>query len=391
MALAKNADNARAELGRARAYLAPQVTPYRGRCSARCCRHRPLRRSPTRTKPTEAAPRDPDHAAGKQALTRKDWQEATGPLARRGAALSRRCRPAERPRLFVPQPGPLSAGVRALQARKRALAIDPRHKGAHEYIGEAYLKVGDLASAEKHLAALKELCPLSCEQLEDLAREVASFARAPRRGRRAEVRKPHRAERVKGRRRRRAHRRAKRRTVAGMAASAAFTFDNSYARDLAGLLRAVDARRRRRRRSLLFFNARARRGARPRRRRARPATPAPRCSPATRVPEGAEPIAQAYAGHQFGGFSPQLGDGRAVLLGEVIDRARPAPRHRLQGLGPHAVLARRRRQGGGRADAARGADRRGDARARHPDDARARGRRDRRAGAARDACCPARC
>ncbi|MBF1166101.1 MAG: YdiU family protein, partial [Dechloromonas agitata] len=39
-----------------------------------------------------------------------------------------------------------------------------------------------------------------------------------------------------------------------------------------------------------------------------------------RLPEGAEPIAQAYAGHQFGGFSPQLGDGRALLLGEVIDR-----------------------------------------------------------------------
>ncbi|WP_029001146.1 protein adenylyltransferase SelO [Azohydromonas australica] len=37
------------------------------------------------------------------------------------------------------------------------------------------------------------------------------------------------------------------------------------------------------------------------------------------VPEGAEPLAQAYAGHQFGGFSPQLGDGRALLLGEVID------------------------------------------------------------------------
>ena len=36
------------------------------------------------------------------------------------------------------------------------------------------------------------------------------------------------------------------------------------------------------------------------------------------VPEGAEPIAAAYAGHQFGGFSPQLGDGRAILLGEVV-------------------------------------------------------------------------
>ncbi len=37
------------------------------------------------------------------------------------------------------------------------------------------------------------------------------------------------------------------------------------------------------------------------------------------TPEGSEPIAQAYAGHQFGGFAPQLGDGRALLLGEVID------------------------------------------------------------------------
>ncbi len=36
---------------------------------------------------------------------------------------------------------------------------------------------------------------------------------------------------------------------------------------------------------------------------------------------GAQPIAQAYAGHQFGNFVPQLGDGRALLLGEVIDRA----------------------------------------------------------------------
>ena len=36
------------------------------------------------------------------------------------------------------------------------------------------------------------------------------------------------------------------------------------------------------------------------------------------VPEGAQPISQAYAGHQFGGFVPQLGDGRAILLGEVM-------------------------------------------------------------------------
>jgi serine/tyrosine/threonine adenylyltransferase len=38
------------------------------------------------------------------------------------------------------------------------------------------------------------------------------------------------------------------------------------------------------------------------------------------APVGASPLAMAYAGHQFGGFSPQLGDGRALLLGEVIDQ-----------------------------------------------------------------------
>lgn len=37
------------------------------------------------------------------------------------------------------------------------------------------------------------------------------------------------------------------------------------------------------------------------------------------LPDGATPLSQAYAGHQFGGFSPSLGDGRAILLGEVVD------------------------------------------------------------------------
>ena len=35
--------------------------------------------------------------------------------------------------------------------------------------------------------------------------------------------------------------------------------------------------------------------------------------------DGSKPIAMAYAGHQFGHWVPQLGDGRAILLGEVID------------------------------------------------------------------------
>ncbi|MEF2550443.1 YdiU family protein [Aurantimonas sp. A2-1-M11] len=52
-----------------------------------------------------------------------------------------------------------------------------------------------------------------------------------------------------------------------------------------------------------------------------------------RLPEGAEPIAMAYAGHQFGHFVPQLGDGRAILLGEVVDRAGRRRDLQLKGAG----------------------------------------------------------
>jgi uncharacterized protein YdiU (UPF0061 family) len=51
------------------------------------------------------------------------------------------------------------------------------------------------------------------------------------------------------------------------------------------------------------------------------------------IPEGAEPLAQAYAGHQFGGFAPQLGDGRALLLGEVIDTQQRRRDIQLKGSG----------------------------------------------------------
>ncbi len=51
------------------------------------------------------------------------------------------------------------------------------------------------------------------------------------------------------------------------------------------------------------------------------------------VPDGAAPLAQVYAGHQFGGFSPQLGDGRALLIGEVLDRSGQRRDLQLKGSG----------------------------------------------------------
>ena len=98
-----------------------------------------------------------------------------------------------------------------------------------------------------------------------------------------------------------------------------FQFDNTYARDLEGLYVEVDSEKAPKP-QLLRLN--------------RPLAEELRLDPTAlesdhgiavlagaSIPEGAQPLAQAYAGHQFGGFSPQLGDGRALLLGEIIDRA----------------------------------------------------------------------
>src|SRR5699024_1814117 len=54
----------------------------------------------------------------------------------------------------------------------------------------------------------------------------------------------------------------------------------------------------------------------------------------TELPEGAAPVAQAYAGHQFGAYVPRLGDGRALLLGELTDAAEGLCDLHLKGSGP---------------------------------------------------------
>ena len=64
-----------------------------------------------------------------------------------------------------------------------------------------------------------------------------------------------------------------------------------------------------------------------------------------KVPDGADPIAMAYAGHQFGQFVPQLGDGRAILLGEIIDKDGVRRDIQLKGSGPTPFS----RRGDGRA------------------------------------------
>ena len=66
--------------------------------------------------------------------------------------------------------------ARAFENYNLALKLDPKHKGAHEYIGEAYLMDKKPAEAEKHLAILESLCGnKTCEEYEDLAKAIAEY------------------------------------------------------------------------------------------------------------------------------------------------------------------------------------------------------------------------
>jgi cytochrome c-type biogenesis protein CcmH/NrfG len=56
-----------------------------------------------------------------------------------------------------------------------ALRLDPKHKGAHEYIGEAYLMVGNVAKAKEHLGQLDKLCFFSCPEYTDLKKSIAEY------------------------------------------------------------------------------------------------------------------------------------------------------------------------------------------------------------------------
>ena len=132
--------------------------------------------SAARTEPYEVDPdlaaRDEDYAAGKRAVDRKDWGEA---VRRFKLAERRHPEQADLQNILGFAHRNLKQYDHAFVHYKRAIELEPRHRGAHEYIGETYLLTGDLAGAEKHLEALRQICLLPCDELNDLERAVQRY------------------------------------------------------------------------------------------------------------------------------------------------------------------------------------------------------------------------
>jgi len=115
-----------------------------------------------------------DHAAGKKAIEAKDWNGAIQSLT---AAAARDGRNADVQNLLgyaYRNTGQLDAAFKHYQL---ALKLDPRHLGAHEYIGEAYLMANNPAKAEEHLARLDKLCFFSCDEYRDLKKAIEDYKR----------------------------------------------------------------------------------------------------------------------------------------------------------------------------------------------------------------------
>ena len=119
-----------------------------------------------------ATPASVDLTKARALIEKKDWPAAVTELERL----------AKRDRTDADVQNLLGYSLRnggqidkAFVAYKEALRLDPKHKGAHEYIGVAYLLAKQPDKAKEHLVALKGICGDTCEETQDLAKAIAAY------------------------------------------------------------------------------------------------------------------------------------------------------------------------------------------------------------------------
>jgi len=111
------------------------------------------------------------------AIARQDWTRAQA-FARQAVARDPLNADAHNLYAYAMRKGPNPAMDLVFRHYNEALRLNPQHRGAHEYIGEAYLMVNNLPKAEEHLAQLNKLCFLPCAEYTELKKAVEKYKTA---------------------------------------------------------------------------------------------------------------------------------------------------------------------------------------------------------------------
>lgn len=121
---------------------------------------------------TPAATTNDDYAKDRAAIDHQDWAGAIAAFQKVVAHDGRNADAYNWLGYANRKSGKLDAAFRNYD---KALALDPGHKGAYEYQGEAYLMAKNLPKAEANLAALAKLCNASCEEYKDLKEAIDDY------------------------------------------------------------------------------------------------------------------------------------------------------------------------------------------------------------------------
>jgi tetratricopeptide (TPR) repeat protein len=122
-----------------------------------------------------AKPADPDYTAGVKAIEAGQYAAAI-PLLQKVTARDGSNADAFNWLAYATRRNGDPSG--SIPIYQKALAIDPKHRGAHEYIGEAYLTLDNLPKAKEHLANLDKLCFFPCSQYRDLKKAVEAYEKS---------------------------------------------------------------------------------------------------------------------------------------------------------------------------------------------------------------------
>ena len=125
-------------------------------------------------KPEPKEPKDPALDQARDAVSKQEWGKAQSILR---DAVARNPQSADYHNLYAYaiRKGPNPAMDLVFRHYNEALRIDPKHRAAHEYLGEAYLMTGNVVKAREHLARLDDLCTFGCEEYTKLKKEVAAY------------------------------------------------------------------------------------------------------------------------------------------------------------------------------------------------------------------------